>query len=76
MTARVESLIKLLRPKRFDADPNSPKTAKQLKHWLKVFAKQISVRAVNASLQHKSWRHQMTLTACVSAKVYDQWQLV
>lgn len=30
-------LHELLKPVRFDADPNSPKAAKQLKHWLKVF---------------------------------------
>jgi len=31
------ALNELLRPARFDADPSSPKAAKQLKHWLKVF---------------------------------------
>jgi len=28
----------LSKPGRFDTDLNSPKAAKQLKHWLKVFA--------------------------------------
>ena len=31
------SLQNLLKPARFEAEPDSPKAAKQLKHWLKVF---------------------------------------
>ena len=31
------SLQDLLKPARFEAEPDSPKAAKQLKHWLKVF---------------------------------------
>ena len=31
------ALNEVLKPARFDAEPNSPKAAKQLKHWLNVF---------------------------------------
>ena len=31
------ALNEVLKPARFDTEPNSPKAAKQLKHWLNVF---------------------------------------
>ena len=31
------SLQDLLKPAKFEAEPDSPEAAKQLKHWLKVF---------------------------------------
>ena len=36
-TEEMAALNELLKPRRFDADPNCPKAAKELKHWLNVF---------------------------------------
>ena len=66
------SLNELLRPTRFDADPNSPKAAKQLKHWLKVFTDFLESCERLATAQEVAAPDKLrALTAYVSADVYD-----
>ena len=66
------SLNELMKPTRFDVDPSSPKAAKQLKHWFRVFTDfaqkcdQIA-RAQDADAPYKL----RMLFAYISADVYE-----
>ena len=65
-------LNELLKPVRFDADPHSPKAAKQLKLWLKVFTDFLERCASAAEAQEAPAPNQLQiLFAYVSADIYE-----
>jgi len=66
------SLNELLKPGRFDVDPSSPKAAKQLKLWLRVYTDFIDKYGVIARSQQADAPDKLrTLFAYVSADVYE-----
>ena len=66
------SLNELLKPKRFDVEPSSPKAAKLWKHWFKTFSAFVDRCTQIATVQHVAELDKLSiLNAYVSSDVFE-----